>query len=135
MLHFCFMLWLGNMRIVHLHAVETERGPVFTIFVLLYFYGRPIMSKLINVDIFSPGLDQCVDIQHPVDCSFMIAFLNIAEHHSVMTPAGENRLTSVLDLIANNMHDNGTVVIALPNFEFELTRLKGDCSSNDKQRS
>ncbi|CAN0234858.1 unnamed protein product, partial [Ascophyllum nodosum] len=46
--------------------------------------ARPIMSNS-NIS---------VDLRHPADCPFMMAFLNIAEHNSVMTSAEESRLTA-----------------------------------------
>lgn len=87
------------------------------------------MSKLINMDVFGGNSSNIsVDLRHPADCPFMMAFLNIAEHNSVMTPAEESRLTAALDLLQKNMHDRGTLIVALPDWEFERTRLKGDFS-------
>lgn len=89
------------------------------------------MSKLVNVDVFGPTQDY-LDPRHPEKCPYMMAFLNIVEHHSVMTPAEEARLTTALDMLQKNLHDRGTIVVALPDWVFERPRLKGNSRGDVK---
>lgn len=84
------------------------------------------MSKLVNLDVFGASVDSLVDVTSPAGTPAMMAFLNIVNHCSIMSADDDARLVNVLDLLSRNLDERGTVVIALPDFEFPLTRLKGE---------
>lgn len=86
---------------------------------------RPIMTKLVSVDILGDPLDTDVEIQHPDGQPFMLAFVNIAANASVLAADGGSVLKSALTFLSNNLHERGTIVIALPDWEFPRTMLKG----------
>lgn len=92
----------------------------------LLLFCRPIMTKLVSVDILSNNLDTETDIQHPAGQPFMLAFVNIVGNHGAFTSDDGTCLKSALTFLSNNLHDRGTVVIALPDWEFNRTKLKGD---------
>lgn len=85
------------------------------------------MSKLENINVFD-NIDVTKNVRSPADCKYMIAFLNIAENHGVLSAAEEEKLARTLDFLAANMHDRGTLAIALPDMGlgFNFERLKGD---------
>lgn len=84
------------------------------------------MSKLVNVDVFGGSVDPLVDISSPAGKPVMMAFLNIVKHGSIMSAEDDTHLTGVLDLVASNLDELGTVVVALPDFDFPLRHLKGE---------
>lgn len=84
------------------------------------------MAKLVNVDIFDPSLDAETDIRHPANTPFMLAFVNIAANGSVLVADDGAVLKSALTFLSNNLNDRGTVVMALPDWDFPRTKLKGD---------
>lgn len=69
------------------------------------------MSRLVNIDVFGVNIDPLLDVRFPVDCPFMMAFLNIAQHHSIVTPGEEERFKHIPDFLARNMHDRGTLIV------------------------
>lgn len=94
--------------------------------VALYLIFRPLMSKLVNVDIFAPDLDAETDIRHPANTPFMLAFVNITANGSVLAADDGAVLKSALTFLSNNLNERGTIVMALPDWEFPRTKLKGD---------
>lgn len=89
-------------------------------------FCRPVMTKLVGVDILSPDFDTETAIQHPAGKPFMLAFVNIADNGGILTAGDGTPLKSSLTFLSNNLHDRGTVVVALPDWEFNRTKLKGD---------
>lgn len=85
------------------------------------------MSKVVNVDVFGGSVDHSLlDIfSSPAGNPVMTAFLNIVKHGSIMSAGNDTHLTRVLDLVASNLDELGTVVVALPDFDFPLRYLKG----------
>lgn len=84
------------------------------------------MSRLVNVDVFGANIDPILDVRSPANCPFMMTFLCITEHYSIVTPGEEEHFRHILDFLARNMHDRGTLYVALPNMEFERGYLKGN---------
>lgn len=95
---------------------------------VLFFFLRPLMTKLVNVDIFASGLDSETDIQHPANTPFMLAFINIAANGSLLAEDDGAVLKNALTFLSNNLNERGTIVMALPDWEFPRTKLKGDIS-------
>eukprot|EP00752_Nemacystus_decipiens_P011591 g10293.t1 len=88
--------------------------------------ARPVMTKLVGVDILSKANATHTEltIQHPAGKPLMLAFVNVAEHVGVVTSDDGATLITALSFLADNLHDRGTVVIALPDWEFNRTKLK-----------
>lgn len=107
----------------------------------LLLFCRSLMTKLVQLDILSPDFDAETDILHPAGKPIMLAFLNIAANRGVLTRDDGTVLKNALTFLCNNLSDRGTVVIALPDWEFNRTKLKGDlnvhrrcCKSIDGSR-
>lgn len=86
---------------------------------------RLVMSKLVGLDILSADLDAETDIQHPTGKPIMLAFVNVAANLEVLTREDQTALKRALTFLCNNLSDRGTVVVALPDWEFNRTKLKG----------
>lgn len=84
------------------------------------------MTNLVSVDIFDKGLDLETTVQHPAGTPVMLAFVNIAGNSEVLEKDDGTLLTRALSLLANNLHERGTVVVALSDFCFNRPQLKGD---------
>lgn len=82
----------------------------------LLLFGRPIMSKLVRVDILSSDIDTETDIKHPAGKPFiMLAFVNIAGNGRFLTADDGALLKSALIFLCNNLHDR--------------SRYRRDCSA------
>ncbi len=84
------------------------------------------MWKLLVADLFSPTFDTETGVQHPAGTPIMLAFVNIAENGGVLVGEEGALLKSALTFLSNNLSDRGTVAVALPDWEFNRTKLKGD---------
>ena len=94
------------------------------------------MAKLVDLDLFgAASLNTEVDIRHPAHQPFMMAFVNIASNASVLTVAEEGRLRAALGLLADNLHDRGTIVVALQDWNFNYDRLQGDFCTEESIRA
>lgn len=82
------------------------------------------MTKLVNVNILATDLNAETDIQHPEGRPVMLAFINIADDPGLGADDG-TVLRSALTFLSNNLDDRGTVALALPDWEFPRTKLKG----------
>lgn len=109
---------------------QTSAGPTRPPFRRFHCLCRPLMTKLVSVDLLGKGtLDTETDIQHPAGRPFMLAFVNIAADRSTLTSDG-SVLKAALTFLCNNLHSRGTVVVALPDWEFNRTTLKGDIETS-----
>ena len=88
------------------------------------------MSKLLELDILKSNFDVGTDVHHPQGKPIMLAFLNVAANRDVLTGDDQSTLKNALSFLADNLSERGTVVVALPDSEFNRTTLKGDLNSD-----
>lgn len=108
-----------------LHVVSRAHS-IAAVFRYPLLFCRATMTKLVRLDILSSEVDTETGIQHPAGKPFMLAFVNIAANGGAVTSDDGSTLKTALTFLCNNLHDRGTVVIALPDWEFNRTKLKGD---------
>lgn len=86
------------------------------------------MSKVVAVDVLSPGLDTAADVLHPQGTKFVLAFLNIAMCPSIVDVGSSysSALSTALSFLSCNLDEKGTIAIALPGMFCDKTHLKGE---------